>query len=326
MLPAMTAKPFFSIVIPTYNRAQKLMCAIDSVLSQKFEDFELIIVDNGSTDGTKQKLLERYTDPRIVYHYQMGTGSPAGPRNKGIDLSKGNWISFLDSDDLWYPDKLACVKAVVDDDSTIEVVCHDEYKLISETGDKLPLHYGPYEKDFYRALLLGGNRLSTSATSIRRDFLNKHTLRFNDSAEYIVVEDYDLWLKLAQKGAKFEFITQPLGEFVIAGEGLSGDTKLKRNNVKKMLRAHVESLHLTSAEKRKVWERICFRMLMGDLKNTGPSSDVFYTLAQLGAITRQNPMCIFYYLNLYLRRKSSRLLLVRSLIKFLTQKCMVRKC
>ena len=322
----MTAKPFFSIIVPTYNRAQKLMCAIDSVLSQKFEDFELIIVDNGSTDGTKERLLKRYTDPRIVYHYQIGTGSPAGPRNKGIDLSKGNWISFLDSDDLWYPDKLSCVKAAIDYDSTIQVVCHDEYKLFSETGEKLPLQYGPYEKDFYMALLLGGNRLSTSATSIRRDFLNKHALRFNDSADYTVVEDYDLWLKLAQKGAKFEFITQPLGEFVVAGEGLSGDTRLKRNNVKKMLRAHVESLHLTTAEKCRIWHCICFRMLMGDLKYIELSSDVFYTLAQLAATSRKHPTCIFYYLNLYLRRKLSRFLFVGSLIKFLTQKGMAGKC
>lgn len=99
----MHSTPFFSVVIPTYNRVGILNRSIDSVLGQAFSDFELIIIDNGSTDHTGEWLKQNYSDPRIRYHYQQGTGSPAGPRNTGIRLAKGQWICFLDSDDLWRP-------------------------------------------------------------------------------------------------------------------------------------------------------------------------------------------------------------------------------
>ena len=101
--------PFFSIIIPTYNRVRVLSRSIDSVLSQTYKDFELIIVDNGSTDNTQKWLSDNYQDSRIFYHYQAGSGSPANPRNIGISLSKGEWVCFLDSDDKWNQEKLQSV-------------------------------------------------------------------------------------------------------------------------------------------------------------------------------------------------------------------------
>ena len=113
--------------------------------------------------------------------------------------------------------------------------------MMGKGGDAV-LRYGPYEKNFYRAMLIGGNRLSTSATSIRRLFLQQHDLCFNESPDYVIVEDYDLWLKLAQKGAKFVFIRKLLGDYVVDEGSLSLDLKLKRKNVENMLQYHVYSL------------------------------------------------------------------------------------
>ena len=146
----MDAAPFFSVVIPTYNRVDILNRAIDSVLNQSFSNFELIIVDNGSTDHTGEWLKQNYRDPRIKYYFQKGTGSPAGPRNTGIRLSTGKWISFLDSDDLWRPNKLQSVKQSIDQDSILDVICHDEYLNKMGKGSDVVLRYGPYEKNFYR--------------------------------------------------------------------------------------------------------------------------------------------------------------------------------
>ncbi|HKK53946.1 MAG TPA: glycosyltransferase family A protein [Patescibacteria group bacterium] len=99
--------PKISVIIPTYNRANFLPRAIKSVLNQTFKDFELIIVDDGSTDNTKE-VINNYlkNDDRIKYIYQQNSGGPPKPKNTGIKIAKGEYIAFLDSDDEWFKDKL----------------------------------------------------------------------------------------------------------------------------------------------------------------------------------------------------------------------------
>ena len=97
--------PKVSVIVPTYNRAHLVIEAIDSVLSQSFQDYELIVVDDGSTDNTKDALL-RYGD-RIKYIYQTNLGVGAA-RNVGVRCARGEWLAFLDSDDIWMPEYLTC--------------------------------------------------------------------------------------------------------------------------------------------------------------------------------------------------------------------------
>ena len=97
--------PKVSIVIPTYNRARYVTEAIDSVLSQTFLDYEVIVVDDGSTDNTKD-VLRRYGD-KIRYMYQPNSGVGAA-RNAGVRSAVGEWLAFLDSDDIWLPEYLSC--------------------------------------------------------------------------------------------------------------------------------------------------------------------------------------------------------------------------
>ena len=96
--------PKVSVVIPTYNRAAKVRSAIESVLAQTFSDLEIIVVDDGSSDGTGRMLGETFGD-RIRYYYQANQGASAA-RNKGIAEARSGWIAFLDSDDQWEKDKL----------------------------------------------------------------------------------------------------------------------------------------------------------------------------------------------------------------------------
>ena len=99
--------PKVSVIIPTYNRQKLLPKAIKSVLNQTFKNFELIIVDDGLTDNTKEIIKEfQKRDPRIKYIWQENFGAPAGPKNTGIKNSKGEYIAFLDDDDEWLPEKL----------------------------------------------------------------------------------------------------------------------------------------------------------------------------------------------------------------------------
>ena len=109
----MKQDPLVSVVIPTYNREQLLPAAIDSVLAQTYREFEIVVVDDGSTDRTADKIesMSRSISedggrtPRIRYFHQSNQGQSAA-RNKGIAEAKGDWIAFLNSDDVWLPEKL----------------------------------------------------------------------------------------------------------------------------------------------------------------------------------------------------------------------------
>src|SRR3989344_7750625 len=96
-----------SVIIPTYNRASLLSRAIESVMNQTFKDFELIIVDDGSIDNTRD-MVERFRrmDARVKYLRQENSGTPASPLNIGIKNSQGEYLAFLDDDDEWLPQKL----------------------------------------------------------------------------------------------------------------------------------------------------------------------------------------------------------------------------
>ena len=104
--------PKVSVIIPTYNRAEYLGEAIQSVFDQTFEDFEILIVDDGSTDDTQQLVLS-FHDPRLRSFYQNNCGISAA-RNAAIRSADGEYIAFLDSDDVWLPELLESQVAVLD--------------------------------------------------------------------------------------------------------------------------------------------------------------------------------------------------------------------
>jgi glycosyltransferase involved in cell wall biosynthesis len=106
----MSYQPSISAVIPTFNRAKQVQAALASVLAQTYPELEVIVVDDGSTDGTSEAIQEiiRSQGPskkQIRYFFQPNQG-PSAARNKGIEKSRGEWVAFLDSDDVWLPDKL----------------------------------------------------------------------------------------------------------------------------------------------------------------------------------------------------------------------------
>ena len=114
-----------SVIIPTYNRKQTLKRAIQSVYIQSLPPFEIIVVDDGSKDGTKEWVKKKY--PNIKYIYQKNSGVSSA-RNKGIKTAQGKYISFLDSDDTWHKDKLKiCLRSL---DNGYTFVCHKMKKTM----------------------------------------------------------------------------------------------------------------------------------------------------------------------------------------------------
>ena len=124
----------FSIIIPTYNRKDKLIQCINSVLANQNANYEIIVIDDGSTDNTKEMITGRY--PQIKYYYQKNKGVSCA-RNKGMEVARGDYIAFLDSDDLWYPAKLEIIQLAFEmlpDD--VGLVFNDMDKITGKKGDE----------------------------------------------------------------------------------------------------------------------------------------------------------------------------------------------
>ena len=111
-----TDNPLISVVVATHNHAHFLPECLSSIKSQTYTNYELIVVDNGSNDNTKE-VVENFAWDKLNYCYQRDTGSVAGPRNTGIRLSKGKYVAFLDSDDLWHSQNLKKTMEVLEKDS-----------------------------------------------------------------------------------------------------------------------------------------------------------------------------------------------------------------
>ena len=185
----MTKAPVVSIIIPTYNRAGYLKEAIDSVLEQTYQDFELLIVDDGSTDHT-QRLVEGYAG-RVSYFFQDNRGVSSA-RNLGIRASKGEFIALLDSDDLWLPQKLEQQIETMEAEPTLQL-CHTEEIWIRRgvrvNQKKKHQKYGGYIFPYCLPLCV----ISPSSVMIRRTLFDEIGL-FDENLP--TCEDYDLWLRI----------------------------------------------------------------------------------------------------------------------------------
>lgn len=197
--------PEVSVVIPTYNRAHLLCRAIDSVLEQTFSNFELIIVDDASSDNTKE-VVSSYKDKRIVYVRNNVNKGAAGARNAGIAVAKGTYVAFQDSDDVWLPEKL---ERQIDKITSLggDVVfskvqfCDEDNKILP------PTHSTALSEGIYRNLLFYGNFIDTP-TLVCRKSLFSVIGAFDESLNYI--EDWDFALRAAKSGASFVYVPEVL--------------------------------------------------------------------------------------------------------------------
>jgi len=246
---------FFSIIIPTYNNANYLKIALDSVIKQSFQNFEVLVIDNNSSDNTSE-IISSFNDIRISEYKINNKGIIAASRNFGIRNSRGNWICFLDSDDLWYQSRLEIIYNNIRKYPEHNVFSTNVYKTYTKSNKKIKLFCGPLLTDKYRSLLLYGNRLSTSNTVIKKDFLTKNKILFIENSDYVTVEDYDLWLRLAFIKAKFLSINDFLGEYLIHNNNASGNLLLHNSNLNKLLKHHVFNVQKFSKNKDQLWIKI----------------------------------------------------------------------
>jgi glycosyltransferase involved in cell wall biosynthesis len=253
--------PLVSVVIPTYNHANYLVRALQSVLDQTYTNWEVIVVDNHSQDNT-DVVIQSFRDLPIKVLKIHNDGVIAASRNMGIRAAKGEWIAFLDSDDFWYPGKLETVLCEAQKDSSIDVFSTDEILVNVATGGRSLLKHGPYCPDFYRRLLVTGNCLSPSAALVSRDFLIRNNIFFRENKEFITAEDYDFWMLAAQSGAKFKCLRSVQGEYLIHATNASGKVAKHRENIVNVLRDHVFKRQSFQADKDLLWSDINARLLV----------------------------------------------------------------
>ena len=230
------SSPTFSVVIPTYNQADFLALALESVLSQGFQDFEIIVIDNFSTDHTTD-VVNKVRGRRVQLIHFHNNGIIGASRNRGILMSNAEHIAFLDSDDLWHPQKLEKVMEVFAGNPRIDVVWHNVYRFgdgkgVRRTKGRIPTRF---EEHIYEYLLFWGNVLSASGTVVRRGKLLEVGL-FSEDPAFVTVEDYELWLKLA-KVARFHFIPEILGKYRIHKGSASANNERHLNGTLNLLRA-----------------------------------------------------------------------------------------
>jgi len=229
--------PAFTVIISTYNRKDMLPRAVASVLGQTFRDYELLVIDNGSTDSTASVMAD-VADPRVKFMINpRPSGSCDAPRNMGISLAQGRYISFLDDDDIWYPERLEKVFRAFEEHPDSGAVCHNEYLDYKGRYKKL-LKYGPWSEDFHDRLLYEGNCLSPGATTVKTE-LARRLGGFDLRKEFEAAADYDFWLRMAETGARIFFIDEPLGEFGFTGKNRSSADSAYQSRVASLVRYHI---------------------------------------------------------------------------------------
>tara|TARA_B100001741_G_scaffold74766_1_gene60466 strand:+ start:2379 stop:3206 length:828 start_codon:yes stop_codon:yes gene_type:complete len=191
-----------SVIIPTFNRKETLKRAIRSVLMQSYTPYELIVIDDGSDDGTKEWLKDNY--PNVKYIYQMNSGVSSA-RNKGIKFARGDWIALLDSDDEWLPSKLKDQANEIELNPAAKFLHTNEIWIrngVRVNQMKKHKKYGGYI--FEKCLDMC--RISPSSVLIKKDIFDEIGM-FDETLK--VCEDYDLWLRFASK-YPVHFLDQPL--------------------------------------------------------------------------------------------------------------------
>lgn len=208
----------YSIIMPTYNQEKYIGAAITSVLNQTYTNWELIIVDNYSADKTPE-IISSFTDSRIQCHSLSNGAIIAVSRNFAISKSIGDYIAFLDSDDLWEVDKLKLVNMALQDSS--DIAYHDVLIINEESKITGKIRSRSLRSNSFDDLITTGNILVNSSVTVRKESL-RDIGGISEEKSLVRVEDFNTWLRLARRGNRFIHLPLTLGSYRVHSENTSG--------------------------------------------------------------------------------------------------------
>lgn len=239
--------PVVSVIIPTYNQADLLKNALQSVLAQDFPDWEALVIDNYSDDTTRD-VVAAMQDERITYLRFHNNGVIAASRNYGIQKARGIFIAFLDSDDIWYPAKIS--RCLDEMKTGKQAVCHrinirKKGVIITET----PLSSLTGGTMYDNLLYTGNSDIATSAVVVEKSCLDRFG-NFSEDPRFIAAEDYELWLRLAKNNVRWGLLPDILGEYTIHGKNTSQGIRKQMLAEEAVVISHFSNEQTTSLKKQ----------------------------------------------------------------------------
>jgi glycosyltransferase involved in cell wall biosynthesis len=284
----MINKPTVSVIIPTYNRALLIGKAIKSVLNQTYHDFEIIVIDDGSTDNTEET-VKSFNNFKIRYIFHSDNRGVSAARNTGIRASRGKYIALLDSDDEWLPEKLdEQIKVFKSEFAEVGVV-YSNVLYIDESGKNMNKLSNPKKVEGYiYEDLLGGNYVGTSSTLlIKKECFDRVGL-FDDLLK--AENDWDMWIRIA-KYYRFALIKIPLVKYRFHSNRISNNPELKIIMASRILVKYANELKKRRGTHSKLYFRISNRFYhLGKMKEGQR-----YLLKAISLY----PFCIRYYICMF---------------------------
>lgn len=214
-----------SVIIPTYNSVRFVTEAIDSVLNQTFKDFEILVVDDGSKDETKEVLAEKYGDS--IRYLNKENGGVSSARNYGIEKAIGKYVAFLDADDVWMPKKLEKQVELLETNPEIGL-CYVSTQRVDEDLNFLNTIEARVFDDYCETLLLNLNIVSGSCSSaiVRRDIISQ-TDGFD--SKFSTYADWEMWLRLSLL-TKFAPVTEELVKYRMVKGSMSTNPNVTKRD------------------------------------------------------------------------------------------------
>lgn len=274
--------------MPAHNAAAFIGEALDSVDAQTLDDHEIVVVDDGSTDATAAVVggwRARHPRRALTLERQPNRGI-GGARNTGVRIASGEFLAFLDADDLWLPEKLGAVTRFLAAEPATDLVCHDEW-LVDAAGGRRPLRHGPFSR--YEDLLFRGNPVSTSATVVRRDAVLKAGV-FSEDLRYNGAEDYDLWLRLAAAGYRLRYLHEILGVYRVHGSGITAQAEEHGRNTLNVLAAHFAAFRRPTLRQRYRYHRRRAAILRGAIHTLIAQGDGARARRLVREAAREDPL------------------------------------
>lgn len=242
--------PKISIIIPAYNIAEYISGTLDSVFSQTYKDFEVIILNDGSPDTKPlESVLENYAD-EIIYGRQKNCGTSMA-RNAAICLSRGELIAFLDGDDLWQPAYLEKQVNFLDKNALDMVYCDAEFIGDNYFEGKTYMETTPSNGEVNPISLLNATcNVITSGTVLKKEKLAEVNLF---DTECLRAQDFELWFRLSKNGTKIGYQKECLVKYRISSKSLSG-TNINRSERTVAILEYIRNKHNLTPEETKVWK------------------------------------------------------------------------
>jgi len=254
----------FSVIIATYNRADYLRECLNSLVSQTYKNFETVIVDDGSTDNTKDVVDEFVNLLSIKYIKIPNSGYPAIPRNIGAKNASAQWLCFLDSDDKWTTDKLkTCFSFLCDYD----VIYHKlKYFGIGKPFYRIVLASRQVHSPVFTDLITNGNGIPLSGSLIRKSIFFQVN-GFDEDILLAAVEDYDLWLKISRITERFIFIPKVLGFYRMHKSSITEHSYKQINKLNFVYTKHLNYLNIHYHEQAAIIKNYYIAIVHERMKN-----------------------------------------------------------